>query len=190
MKGDWASLIRTRQCVIACLMNCVKMVKTIDLTDEEVIDTQRTDVDRAITAGVLGLYREKGCTIKVRTQWKAKDDARPDAYRVFCHIGKSKESLILNTRSYDEARLMLQMKIRMSSAFNQLDMLSDNIRNQILHARPCRDCGCPEKAYVFTYQGETYRKCHMLCDNFRFSRFSGADIDSVLLLVKGELGIR
>lgn len=163
------------------------MVHSINLTDEEVVSTQLTGVDQEIVARVLSLYRDKGYMIKVRTQWKAKDDTRPDAYRVFCYIGKSKESLIINTRSYDEACLMLQLKIRKLSAFEKLDSLTENIRNQVINARPCRNCGCPEKAYVFFYKGETYRKCHMLCDNFRFFHFCDADIDAILSLVKNEL---
>lgn len=155
---------------------------------EEFLSLLTSKTDKQIMASVLSMYREKGYSIKYRTQWKAKNDVSPDAYRIFCSIGKSKESLILNTCSYDEAAFMLQLKIRNLSSLLQLDRLSENIRSQILNAkRDCKNCGCPEKAYVFTYSGTTYRKCHMLCDNFRLFHFTEEDVESVLFLIKNEL---
>lgn len=163
------------------------MVQVISLSDEELLNTQTSDIDKKIIAEVLGLFRNMGHSIKIRTQWKAKDDMRPDAFRVFCYIGKSKESVIINTRSYEGSCFMLQIKIRNLSTLENLDLLSENIQSQIINARPCRSCGCPEKAYAFSFNGQTYRKCHMLCDNFQLSHFSEEDVDSVIRIVKSEL---
>ena len=164
------------------------MVKSVNLTPEEISDSLSSPVDEKIFLSVLEKFIDNDLTYITRTTWKAKDDISPDSYRVFCYIKKSKEALILNTKYYDTNSFLIQIRILDKSTFEKLDDYSKNIRNQILNAQyNCKNCGCSEKAYVFTYKGHTYRKCHMICGNFRFDNFNDDDIDSITEIVNREI---
>lgn len=164
------------------------MVKTADLTPEEIAATLNNSYEKKMTLAVLHAFLANGLTYQTKTAWKPKNSAAPDSYRVFCYIKKSKEAMILNTEYYDDGSFLLQVRILDSSTFDKLDELSENIRNQILHAYyDCKNCGCSEKAYVFQHEGHEYRKCRMLCGNFRLSVRNDEDIESVMDIINREI---
>ncbi len=164
------------------------MVKTVHLTPEEIAATLSDSHEKKMTVASLNAFLENGLTYQTRTTWKPKASTEPDSFRVFCYIKKSKEAMILNTKYYDTSSFLLQIRILNSSTFEKLDDYSVNIRSQILHAPyDCKNCGCSEKAYVFTYSGLEYRKCHMLCGNFRFCIQNDEDIDSVMDIIHREI---
>lgn len=164
------------------------MVKTVHLTPEEIAATLNDLHEKKMTLASLHAFLENGLTYQTRITWKPKDSIEPDSFRVFCYIKKSKEAMILNTRYYDTSSFLLQIRILDSSTFEKLDEYSENIRNQILHAQyDCKNCGCSEKAYVFKYSGREYRKCHMLCGNFRFCIQNDEDIDSAMDIINREI---
>lgn len=164
------------------------MVKSVGLAPEEIAITLDNQVEKQLALAILQTFTDNGLTYQIRTAWKAKDDTNPESYRVFCYIKKSKEALILNTKYYDTGSFLLQIRILNSSTFDKLGVYSENVRNQILHAQyNCKGCGCSEKAYVFTYQGLEYRKCHMICGNFRFCNLNHEDIDSIMDIINSEI---
>ena len=164
------------------------MVKTVHLTPEEIAATLSDSYEKKMTLASLHAFLKNGLTYQTRTTWKPKNSMEPDSYRVFCYVKKSKEAMILNTKYYDTGSFLLQIRILDSSTFEKLDDYSENIRNQILCAPyECRNCGCGEKAYVFHYSGREYRKCHMLCGNFRVCIRNDEDIDSVMDIINREI---
>jgi hypothetical protein len=164
------------------------MVKTINLAPEDIVATLDNQVEKELTLGILQTFTDNDLTYQTRTSWKSKDDTNPDSYRVFCYIKKSKEALIVNTKYYDTDSFLLQIRILNSTTFDKLSEYSENVRNQILHAQyNCKNCGCSEKAYVFTYQGLEYRKCHMICGNFRFCNLDYEDIHSIMDIINREI---
>lgn len=164
------------------------MVKTVGLSPEELTATLNDPYEKRMALAALHAFASNGLGYQTRTTWKPKGYTGPDSYRVFCYIKKSKEAMILNTEYYDTGSFLLQIRIQDASTFDKLDAYSENIRNQILHAQyDCKDCGCSEKAYVFQHAGHQYRKCHMLCGNFRLCVKSDEDVDSVMDIINREI---
>lgn len=164
------------------------MVKQVDLTPEELSEALSSPIDKKILLSILQKFTDNGLTYKIRTKWKPENDISPDDYRVFCYIKKSKEALIINTSAYNTNTFLLQVRILDRSTFDRLDDYTENIRNQIVNAPyNCKNCGCSDKAYIFTYKNHTYRKCHMICGNFSLCNFAQEDVDSIMDIINREI---
>jgi len=115
-------------------------------------------------------------------------------YRVQCFVKKSKEAVIINTKTDDGHKntiggMNVQLRIENRDTLTKLDEMSDNIRDQILGAGNCRHCctKCEGKQYSFAYKGTDYLKCHFICSNFRFSSFEAGDLPSLMRILGGEI---
>ena len=141
-----------------------------------------------LTLSILRAFIDRGYSYQARTNWKPKHSPEPDSYRVFCYIRKSKETLIINTKHTDTKALLLQIRMLDPSIFDHLNEYSDTIQRQILlDSTDCKHCGCSDKAYAFQYKNRAYRKCHMLCENFRLHAQTDDDVQSIMDIVQREI---
>jgi len=131
------------------------------------------------------------CDLPVKT--KQYDQACMEGtYRILCFIKKSNEAVIINNKGMGRDCMSIQVRIDDRSIFNKIDSFSQNIRNQILNAGNCGYCSskCESKKYVFTYQGNEYIKCHMLCNNISFQGISKDDVGSIMDIVNNEIACK
>jgi hypothetical protein len=74
-----------------------------------------------------------------------------------------------------------------------LDDYSENIRNAILNAEPCKECPNSDGVftghgeYIFTYQGKEYRKCQTMCANFKIGNLKEDDIETLTDIINREI---
>ncbi len=155
------------------------MIREINLTAEEICDAIPNATDRKLTRAILGMFLKYGLTYKVRTDG--------EMLRIYCYIKKSKETLIINTKGYRRGDFDIQLRLTNPASLTGLDRYSDGIREQLLAADNCTKCWNCGKEYVFNYQGQEYRKCCMLCNNFNFHQFNDDDCESVLDMVMSEI---
>lgn len=148
-------------------------------------------VERELIVQIIGLFAEAGLPVKVKLLFPQ----TPNAYfRVLCHIKKSAEAVIINTRN-DLGKegvvdgVHFQLRITNKNTLEHLEVLSPSVRDQIVNADDCRFCSekCNGKRYVFSFDGITYTKCQYLCSNFRITVKDDADAESVLAIIRGEL---
>lgn len=163
-------------------------VKQVELAADEILSSIDDAIGRNLTQKILSAFDDNGLTYKIRTAWKPKNTDEKD-YRIFCYVKKSKEALIINTRDYDFGCFSMQLRITDKSTFEHLDEYSENVRNGFLNGGICRapNCSNDGSEYVFTYQGETYRKCHMLCGNFWFRNLCEEDLNSIMHIIDREI---
>ena len=163
-------------------------LKYVDFTEDEIVDQIEGKAQKKLVRAALAAYKENNLTYKIRQAWKPKND-NGSYYRIFFYIKKSKESMILNTNSYDNPGFCIQLRIKDRSILNQLEKFSKNVQNTILNGSDCRAPNCSNDGceYVFEYQGREYRKCHMLCENFVFRDFEEEDVESLMTIIRNEI---
>lgn len=87
----------------------------------------------------------------------------------------------------------IHLRINNRNTFDKLDDYSENIRNSILNAEPCKACPNSDGVftghdeYVFTYEGKEYRKCQMMCSNFKIRNLTEDDIESLTDIINREI---
>jgi hypothetical protein len=161
----------------------------LEVTPEEIIDTIGDPVGKKITAAIFDAFISNKLRYKATAQWQPKDSTELKGYNVHFLIKGSKDAIIISTRNFGG----VQLRIKDWSTFDKLDEYSENIRNNILNAHPCQRC-TPDGGefmghgeYVFTYKGVEYRKCQMLCGNFKLSNLTDDDIDSLMDIINREI---
>ena len=146
--------------------------------------------ERDLTERIVRYFIDAGLTVKVKHIFYDK----PWAYfRVMCYIKKSAEAVIINTKT-DLGKegvvdgMAFQLRISNTKTFEELDKLSENVRNQIVNANDCGYCSakCEGKRHTFSYNGTDHVKCHFICSNFRFADISEIDIASIMAIIKNE----
>ena len=160
--------------------------KLLDDIIADIKDPAEQNTARQIISG----FAQAGLPIKVKHVFYDKPDAY---YRVLCHVRKSREALILNTKT-DHGKqgvaggMTLQLRIENQSTFDQLDNFSEHVRSQILNGNDCHHCSTAcKKHYVFAHQGKQHQKCQYLCSNFRFANITKDDAASLMEIVNGEI---
>jgi hypothetical protein len=161
----------------------------LDVTPEEIINTIDDPVGKKISIAIFDAFISDKLRYKATAQWQTKDSAGPQGYNVHFLIKGSKDAVIISTRNFGG----VQLRIKDRSTFDKLDEYSENIRNNILNGYPCQRC-TPDGGefmghgeYVFTYKGIEYRKCQMLCGNFKLSNLTDDDIDSLMDIINREI---
>lgn len=152
------------------------------LSVDEVLETIVDPDVRAMTGSIARLFADQGLAVKVKRGYG-------DVHRIFCHVRKSRETVILNPIGKNFGPFEVQVRIENPQTLQQLELLSDRVINCILGAKDCKApycCNCGSE-YRFTHQGVAYRKCHMLCDNFTLRGLKPEDGDSVLHIIRQEI---
>ena len=154
---------------------------------ETFLSTVPREADREAAERIVGLFRERGLPVKSKSYDMA---CMAGTFRILCFVKKSREAVILNNRGMGRPGFSVQLRIENPRAFERLDGLSPNIRGQILRARDCGYCqpNCEGKRYAFAYQGAEYVKCRAFSVNFFLENFESEDIQSLMELVRGEVG--
>lgn len=175
----------------------MQFVKTYDYSPE-LIDNILACVDNTLEKSLIDQIIEEfykaGLFIKIKHCFP---DMPKAYYRILCFIKKSSEAVIINTRQ-DLGKdgvvdgLNIQIRITNQYTLNNLDQLSENVRNQIVNANDCRYCSeaCIGKKYVFSYNNIDYAKCQYLCSNFRIMIENIDDIKSVMDIIKAEISYK
>lgn len=175
----------------------MQFVKTYDYSPE-LLDSILSGVNKAsdtfLITQILGLFHDAGLHIKVKQCFP---DSPNEYYRLSCFIKKSAETVIINTKQ-DLGKdgvidgLNIQIRILNQDTLNNLDLLSENIRNQIIRANDCRYCSdkCVGKKYVFSYNDTEYTKCQYLCSNFRLTVENDNDINNIISIIKAEISYK
>lgn len=92
---------------------------------------------------------------------------------------------------YIERNFDFKIDIRLSkidSYANKIESLSASIQQQLVLGRDCINCGvCKDGSTCFTYKGNAYRKCSVICCGFSLSKLKEEDIPSVLQLLDLEI---
>ena len=152
-------------------------LSTIDSYDEK--ETIRKIVGRFIDCGLL---------VNVKQYDQA---CMSGTFRILCFIKKSAEAVIINNKGMGRDGVSIQVRIEDRITLDKLDSLSENIKNQILNAANCGHCSSKcNKQYLFTYQKNTYEKCHFLCSNFSFQNMNEKDADSLMEIINNEIEYR
>lgn len=158
-------------------------IKSIPMTIEQCCEGMANEFERELLKDILEWFDGKGFTYLVSA-------TNPD--RIYCYIKKSKETLIVNKKTYADrlasGGFSVQIRITSQQSFDMLSDLSDNVRGCIINGRNCKAphcCNCGNE-YRFEYNDKQYRKCHMLCDNFMLCNLSQADKASVFALIENE----
>lgn len=161
----------------------------LDVTPEEIINTIEDPIGKKITAAIFETFISNKLCYKATVQWQPKDSAEPKGYTIHFLIKGSKDAVIICTRHFGG----IQLRIKDWSTFDKLDEYSENIRNNILNAHPCKSC-TPNGGefmghgdYVFNYHGIEYRKCQMLCANFKIGHLTDDDVDSLMDIINREI---
>ena len=87
----------------------------------------------------------------------------------------------------------IQLRINNRSTFHKLANYSENIRNAIVNAKPCKSCPNSEgvftghSEYIFTYEGIEYRKCQAMCTNFVLRNLQVKDIESLIDIINRDI---
>jgi hypothetical protein len=157
------------------------MAKTdINISLIEVYKTIADICARKITEKIINLFLKYGLPYKIKIGYG-------NVYRVFCYIKKSKEALIINSIGKNFGPFELQIRIKKRETIDKIESFSSNIKNQILMSKDCKIPFCCNSDYQFTYRGNFYRKCHMLCDNFTFRNLKYHDFDSIITIIQDEI---
>jgi len=117
--------------------------------------------------------------------------------RYYCK-GKAKERVMIrfeNDRGEDRGFVVTMRLPNLPNYSSNLDILSERVRECILHGQDCRPCSCVKlrnletcgKGYAFTFQDQSYLKCHMVFENFKFYGLSEKDIPSLEKLLDNEV---
>lgn len=161
----------------------------LDITPEEIIGTIDNPVKKKIAMAIFDAFISNKLRYKATAQWQPKDSLEPKGYTVHFIIKGNKDAVIISTRYFSG----VQLRIKDFSTFDKLDEYSENIRNQILNGHPCKRC-TPDGGeffghgeYVFNYKGVEYRKCQMLCTNFKLGNLTDEDIDSLMDIINREI---
>lgn len=161
----------------------------------ELIDTILASVDgaveNALISQIAGTFSQAGLIIRIKHCFP---DTPNEYYRITCHIKKSAEAVIVNTRQ-DLGKdgvtdgMSVQLRITDQRTFDTLERLSEGVRRQIVGAIDCRFCSdkCTGKKYVFSYEGNEYTKCRYICSNFRLTAENTSDIESIMDIVRSEI---
>lgn len=159
-------------------------IRSIPMTIEQCGEAVENEFERELLTDILKLFVGNGFTYLVSA-------TNPD--RIYCYIKKSRETLIINKKTYADrladGGFSIQLRITSQRSFERLGDLSDNVRSCILNGRDCKSphcCNCGHE-YRFEYDDRQYRKCHMLCDNFMLYKLSQTDRDSVFSLIENEI---
>ncbi|HBL84373.1 MAG: hypothetical protein A2Y17_04905 [Clostridiales bacterium GWF2_38_85] len=141
----------------------------LEVAPEEIINTIDDPVGKKITTAIFNAFISNKLRYKATAQWHPKDSVEPKGYTVHFIIKGGKDAVIICTRNFGG----VQLRIKNWNTFDKLDEYSENIRNNILNGKPCQRC-TPDGGkfmghgeYVFVYHGKEYRKCQMLCGNFK-----------------------
>lgn len=167
-----------------------KVVTPIEISPKEIFSSIQDPVDLEIVKGILNVFLENQFTYKIRTEYVPSSWIEKPGYRIFCYIKKSKEAIIINTKGWHYTSVCLQMRILNNETLYKLDEYTEALRNTILNARVCINCGgvgCSRLSYIFTYKGIDYNKCHMLCNVFTFNNLTSQDIPSVMDIINREI---
>lgn len=168
------------------------MSKTMEVTDmtpellETILSTFHTDNEKELARQIVKLFIDGGCPVKVKQYHQ---DCMKGTYRILCFIKKSAEAVIINNKGMGRDGVSFQVRIDDRSTLDKLDGFSPNIKEQLLNAGDCGDCSskCENKKYIFTYQGNTYRKCHFLCSNFTFQNLDENDMKDIINMIANEI---
>lgn len=160
----------------------------LNVTQDEIIDTIKSPESKKIAKAIFDAFLSNGLGYKVRAEYMPKDLFPLYGYTVYFYIKGSKETIIMNTYFFK-----IQLRINNRSTFDKLDDFSDNLRNAILDAEPCK--ACPNRdgvftghgEYIFTYQGKEYRKCQSICTNFKIRNLKEDDIESLTAIINYEI---
>ena len=163
--------------------------KGIDFTPElfeTILSTIDSTEEKAVIRKIVGLFIDRGLPVKIKEYNQA---VMEGTYRVLCFIKKSAEAVIINNKGMGRDGVSIQVRIEDRSTLGKLSDFNDSIRNQILNSANCGYCStkCGDKKYVFTYEENEYVKCHFLCNNFTFQRFTSEDIDDFVDIIDNEI---
>ena len=161
---------------------------------DSIVDSVSNASDKKLINQILGLFYEAGLHIKVKHCFP---DTPKAYYRILLFIKKSAEAVIINTKE-DLGKegvadgLNIQVRIVNQNTLDNLEKVSENIRNQIVGANDCRYCSekCVGKKYVFSYNETEYTKCQFLCSNFRMTIENDSDIESVINIIRDEIAYK
>jgi len=164
-------------------------MQIMDCTPEildEVIAAIKGEPQKEAARQIARRFMDTGLTVKRKCYQAVQMQG---VYRLLCFIKKNKEAVILSTDDFGFNGMSVQVRIQNPESLSRLDVLSENIRNQIVNGNGCGFCStkCEGKRYQFAYNGTDYTKCHMLCSNFRFQVANPDDVDSVAALVEQEI---
>ncbi|MBH1942146.1 hypothetical protein I5677_14685 [Mobilitalea sibirica] len=160
----------------------------LNVTQKEIMDTIESPINKKITASLFNVFLSNGLRIKTRAEYMPNDLLPLHGYTVYFYVKGSKETIILNTFFFK-----IQLRINNRSTLDKLDDYSENIRNAILTAAPCKACPNREGIftghgeYIFTYHGKEYRKCQTMCTNFKIQNLNECDIDSLIDIINHEI---
>ena len=160
----------------------------LNLTQDEIMDTIVSPVNKKIAEAVFDIFHSNGLRFKVRAESIPKGLNPLYGYTVYFYIKGSKETIIMHTHFFK-----IQLRINNRRIFDKLDIYSENICNAILNAVPCKACPNSDGVfnghgeYIFTYQGKEYRKCQMMCNNFKLQNIKVDDIDSLTDMINREI---
>lgn len=169
-------------------MNIISTYNWLNVTQNEIMDTIESPNNKKIAAAIFNTFLSNGSRIKTREEYMPKDLIPLHGYTVYFYIKGSKETIILNTFFFK-----IKIRINNRSTLDKLDEYSENIRNSILTAEPCKACPNSDgvfnghNEYVFTYHGKEYRKCQTLCTNFNLHNLNESDIDSLNDIINREI---
>lgn len=159
-------------------------IRSIPLSIPEICADIENGFERVLTARLLELFVDRGKGYLV---------SATNPKRIYCYVRKSRETMIINKETYIDRQIdggySLQIRITAADTYAALDGLSENVRSRILNGRNCKMpycCNCGHW-YQFEHNGVSYRKCHMLCDNYSFSHILEQDTDSILAILTNEL---
>lgn len=158
----------------------------LNITQDEIMDTIESPVNRKIAATIFDTLQSN--RFKVRAEYIPKDFFPAYGYSVYFYIKGNKETIIMNTYFFK-----IQLRINNRSTFDYLNDYSENIRNAILNAEPCKACPNSDgiftghNEYVFMHQGKEYRKCQTMCNNFKLRNLNEDDINSLIDIINREI---
>lgn len=158
-------------------------IKSIEMTIPEICSDITDVFEKTLTQQLLEYFSQNGYTYLV---------SATNPKRIYCYIKKSKETMIINKETYldrlSNGGYSIQLRITSPKTYASLDHYSSSIRNQILNGKNCKSphcCNCGHW-YEFDYNGTSYKKCHMLCDNYSFSNLTEQDVESLFSIIANE----
>ena len=166
--------------------------KALDLSAEFLemfLSTIYDKNEKGIVSQVVKRFAD--CGLPVKTKLYA-SPCMEGTFRILCFIKKSSEAVIINNKGMGRDGMSIQVRIDDRSTLDKIDSFSQNIKNQILNAGNCGYCSskCENKKYVFTYQENTYTKCHFICNNFSFQNIDENDAGSIMDIINNEIAYK
>jgi hypothetical protein len=161
---------------------------------ETIVSEIKGQSGKKLANEIISCFDKAGLTVKVKQLFPNK----PNSYcRVLCFIQKSREAVIINTKTDCGTDgvvegMNIQVRIENKNTFDKINEFNGNVCSQFLNANDCRYCStkCEGKRYTFSFNGKDYVKCQFLCSNFRFVDIKKDDIPHIMDIINGEINFK